>query len=231
MDFMRDVEYTRIDLDKGRERRRGKVVVDGVVTVKVNDRPPFKMTVLPQDMEDAAIGRLFFMGLIGSVDDVIDIKRRGSSVELRIKEREMKLSKIGSDLRVEAGVLALCMKRLFASTEVWELTGGVHSAGLFDKEGRLIRAADDIGKGNAIDKVVGWGLREKVDFSGTILASTGRQIGFMVEKAVRAGIPIVVSRGAPLASSIDVADRYGVTLVCFAKGRRMNVYTCEHRVL
>jgi FdhD protein len=228
---MKDVEYTRIDVGGGREKRSGKVVLDGVVEVRVNDLKPFKMTMIPRNMVDAAIGRLFFMGLIGSMGDVVEIKESDSGIEFEISKRDLKLSVVDSKLKVNSEVLAFCMKRLFESTDVWELTGGVHSAGLFDSDGSLLYCADDIGKGNAIDAVIGKGLRGRLDFSQCILASTGRQIGFMIEKAVRAKIPIVVSRGAPLHSSIETADKYGVTLVCFAKGKRMNLYTHRERIL
>jgi FdhD protein len=228
---MKDVEYHRIEVGKDWERRQGKVVLDGVIEVRVNDSKSFKMTMIPRNREDAALGRLFFMGLIGSIDDVLEIKESDSRVEFEIKKRDLKLSVVDSNLKVKSEVLSLCMKRLFESTDVWELTGGVHSAGLFDSEGSLLYCADDIGKGNAIDAVIGKGLRSGVNFSKCILASTGRQIGFMIEKAVRAKIPVVVSRGAPLHSSIEVAEKYGVTLVCFAKGKRMNLYTHKGRVL
>jgi FdhD protein len=228
---MKDVEYHRIEVGKDWERRQGKVVLDGVIEVRVNDSKSFKMTMIPRNREDAALGRLFFMGLIGSMDDVLEMKESDSRVEFEIKKRDLKLSVVDSNLKVNSEVLSLCMKRLFESTDVWELTGGVHSAGLFDSEGSLLYCADDIGKGNAIDAVIGKGLRSGVNFSKCILASTGRQIGFMIEKAVRAKIPVVVSRGAPLHSSIEVAEKYGVTLVCFAKGKRMNLYTHKGRVL
>ncbi len=228
---MRDVEYTRIDLEEGSERRQGKVVVDGVVEIRVNDLQPFKMTLVPRNRVDAGLGRIFFIGLIDSIDDVLDIREGDSLVEFKINKKDRELEPVISDLRVSARTLALCMKQLFESTHVWKLTGGVHSAGLFDLEGRLLFCADDIGKGNAIDTVIGRGLRDGIDFGPCILASTGRQIGFMIEKAVRAGIPVVVSRGAPLGSSIETALKYGVTLVCFAKGKRMNVYTGEERII
>jgi FdhD protein len=228
---MKDVTYHRIEVGKGRETRSGKVVLDGVVEVRVNDSKPFKMTMIPKNRLDAAIGRLFFMGLIGSMDDVQNVRESDSGVDFKISKKDISLFPVESELTVHHEVLALCMKRLFASTEVWELTGGVHSAGLFDIEGNLLYSADDIGKGNAIDAVIGKGLQSGLDFSKCILASTGRQIGFMIEKAVRAKIPIVVSRGAPLHSSIETAEKYGVTLVCFAKGKRMNLYTHKERIL
>jgi FdhD protein len=227
---MKDVEYLRVEVDKGVERRRGKVVMDGVMEVKVNNTKSFKMTLVPRNKVDAALGRLFFMGLIDSAEDVLEIKEKGSSVHFKIIPRKRRLKKVGSGIAVDAGVLTMCMKRLFESTDVWKLTGGVHSAGLFDSQGKLLLHADDIGKGNAIDAVIGKGLRNGAPFSKCILASTGRQIGFMIEKAVRAKIPIVVSRGAPLYSSIETAEKYGVTLVCFAKGKRMNVYANERRI-
>jgi FdhD protein len=228
---MKDVEYHRIEVGGGREERSGKVVMDGVVKIKVNDMKAFKMTMIPKNKVDAALGRLFFMGLIGSMDDVLEIKVSDFGVEFEINKKDLKMSKVDSKLKVNSEVLATCMKRLFESTDVWELTGGVHSAGLSDSEGNLLFSADDIGKGNAIDAVIGKGLRSGADLSKCILASTGRQIGFMIEKAVRGKIPIVVSRGAPLHSSIEIAEKYGVTLVCFAKGRRMNLYTHKERIL
>jgi FdhD protein len=228
---MKDVEYSRINVDGGREKRRGKVVLDGIVEIKVNDEKPFKMTIIPRNMVDAAIGRLFFMGLINSMEDVNEIKEADLRVEFKINQRKRTLKEVDSNLNVSASTLSMIMKRLFESTDVWELTGGVHSAGLFDSEGNLLYSDDDIGKGNAIDAVVGKGLSAGVDFTKCVLASTGRQIGFMVEKAVRAGIPIVISRGAPLYSAIETAKKFGVTLVCFAKGTKMNVYTFENRIL
>ena len=75
---MKDVEYTRIDVGKGREKRHGKVVVDGVVEIKVNDSKPFRMDIVPKNMEDAALGRLVFMGLIGSMEDVLEMKSKDS---------------------------------------------------------------------------------------------------------------------------------------------------------
>lgn len=227
---MKDVRYIRLDLDRGVEERDGKVVIDAVVEIVVEGVKSFKMHMVPRDLMDAAVGRLFFMGLIEGASDIKSFKESGNRLEIEINEKRTKLKPVGSDLEVDAGVLLECMKKLFESTDVWELTGGVHSAGLFDELGRLLYSMDDIGKGNAIDKVIGRGLREGVDFSRTILASTGRQIGFMVEKPVRAGIPIVVARGAPLSSSIEIAREYGVSLVCFAKGRRMNIYTCPERI-
>ena len=228
---MKDVEYHRIEVGRGREKRSGKVVLDSVVVVRVNDSLSFKMTMIPKNCVDAAIGRLFFMGLISSMDDVTSVCETDSGVDFKISKKDISLSPVESDLTAHHEVLALCMKRLFASTEVWELTGGVHSAGLFDTSGNLLFSADDIGKGNAIDAVIGKGLQNGLDFTQCILASTGRQIGFMIEKAVRAGISIVVSRGAPLHSSIVTSDKYGVTLVCFAKGKKMNLYTHKQRVL
>jgi len=206
-------------------------VLDGEVRVYVNDKKPFKMTLLPRNKVEAALGRIFFMGIISSFEDVLEIDEEGDLVRFTVNENERELSCVDSDVILPAHVLSDSMKKLFGSTDVWRLTGGVHSAGLFDFEGNLLYNTDDIGKGNAIDAVIGMGLRESLDFSKCILVSTGRQIGFMVEKAVRAGIPIVAARGAPLYSSIEVAKEYGITLVCFVKGKSMNIYTHESRVI
>ncbi len=228
---MKEVGYVYLEQGELPVKKTGMVVIDGDVEIRVNDRKPFKMTLLPRNGVDAALGRLYFMGLITSIDDVRDIVEEGSSVKFIVDVNEKSLEKVTCDLRVGSDVIYRCMKKLFESTDVWRLTGGVHSAGLFDPQGNLLYSVDDIGKGNAIDAVIGMGLRERLDFSKCLLASTGRQIGFMVEKAARAGIGIVIARGAPLSSSIDVASEYGITLACFVKGRSMNVYTGVERII
>jgi len=113
----------------------------------------------------------------------------------------------------------------------FELTGGVHATGLFDPAGELVCAREDVGRHNAMDKVVGWALREGlVPLGGYILCVSGR-LGFeLVQKAAVAGCPILVGVGAPTSLAIELARERGMTLAGFARGGRLNVYAGAERV-
>jgi len=115
-------------------------------------------------------------------------------------------------------------------TQLFKETGGCHGAAIFDLEGNLIAVSEDIGRHNAIDKVIGTLLLKKEPFNNKILTSTGRLTGDSVLKAVRAQIPIVASLSAAIDSGIRLASSYGITLIGFARGKRMNIYTNPKRI-
>jgi len=114
--------------------------------------------------------------------------------------------------------------------ELFKLTGGTHASALFE-EGRLVALAEDIGRHSAIDKVIGIALQSNVDFSRCVLVSSGRQPADMVLKVARMDIPILASKASPIRSGIIAAKKTGVTLVCFVREQRMNVYTYPRRIL
>ena len=115
-------------------------------------------------------------------------------------------------------------------TQLFRETGGCHGAAIFDLEGNLVAVSEDIGRHNAIDKVIGTLLLKKEPFNNKILTSTGRLTGDSVLKAVRAQIPIVASLSAAIDSGIRLASSYGITLIGFARGRRMNIYANPKRI-
>ena len=107
-------------------------------------------------------------------------------------------------------------------------TGGVHSVGLFEKEGAVC-IIEDIGRHNALDKAIGYGLFEKIDFSQTYVTCTGRISSEMALKCSVAGIPVIVSRGATTSLAISIAERTGLTIIGFLRGKRLCVYTNRER--
>lgn len=134
-----------------------------------------------------------------------------------------------SNYKVKAGDIIKMAQKL-EEGRLYQLTRGVHVATLFENE-RLVAFAEDVGRHNAVDKVVGIGIQSKINFSNSVLVSSGRQPADMVLKAARMGIPIVVSRTAPIRSGIIAAEKNGVTLVCFVREQGMNVYTYSSRIL
>ena len=134
-------------------------------------------------------------------------------------------------VRVSAAVLALLPDRLRGAQRVFERTGGLHAAGIFTAGGELLCAREDVGRHNAVDKVVGWALREgRLPLAGCVLLVSGRASFELVQKAVLAGIPVLAAVSAPSSLAADLAEEAGLTLVGFLRGGSMNVYSAAHRI-
>jgi len=140
------------------------------------------------------------------------------------------LFKSKGSLRISSHTIFSAIKKMQVSTPLYRETGGCHGAAIFDFEGNLLSVKEDVGRHNAIDKVIGDLLLKKHSFENIILTSTGRLTADSVLKAIRAKIPIVASFSAAVESGIRLAFAYGITLIGFARGSRMNIYTHPERV-
>jgi FdhD protein len=133
--------------------------------------------------------------------------------------------------RFAASIVSEGAKGLNVLASTYRKTGGVHAAALYNTEGGLIAFAEDVGRHNAVDKVLGLVLLRRQTLAGNFLALTGRLTGDIVLKAARLGIPLVVSLSAGIDSGIDVARKTGVTLLGFARGDRMTIYSFPERLM
>jgi FdhD protein len=140
------------------------------------------------------------------------------------------LPKIKSDLKIKAETISNCVNRLNFIAETFRKTGGVHVAAIYRSDGTLVTFAEDIGRHNAVDKVIGSCIMEKIDLHNCFLALSGRLTGDIVLKAARTGLPIIASLAAAVDSGIAVAKDTCLTLVGFVRGKRMNIYTEPERI-
>jgi FdhD protein len=132
---------------------------------------------------------------------------------------------------VPASTLAVLPDRLRAAQRTFERTGGLHAAGLFTAAGQLVVLREDVGRHNAVDKVIGWATREgRLPLAGHVLLVSGRASFELTQKAWMAGIPLLAAVSAPSTLAAELADEAGMTLVGFLRGSTMNVYTATHRV-
>ncbi|MGW5515062.1 formate dehydrogenase accessory sulfurtransferase FdhD [Nocardia africana] len=132
---------------------------------------------------------------------------------------------------IEAGTLAALPGELRKRQKAFAVTGGLHGAGLFDTGGAALVTREDVGRHNAVDKVIGWALREnRIPATELVLMVSSRASFELVQKAVMARIPILAAVSAPSSLAVDLADQAGVTLVGFLRGGTMNVYTTPQRI-
>lgn len=137
-------------------------------------------------------------------------------------------------VNVPADLLTALPERLRAAQEVFDSTGGLHAAALFDcaaDPGAMLVIREDVGRHNAVDKVIGWAVEhDRTPLTGTVLLVSGRASFELTQKAVMAGIPVLAAVSAPSSLAVDLACQAGLTLVAFLRGDSMNVYSRPDRV-
>lgn len=144
---------------------------------------------------------------------------------------QTRFSPAADTCEVSSEVLAGMPDTLREGQRVFASTGGLHGAGLFTPEGRMLAVREDVGRHNAVDKVLGWAvLRDRVPLSGCVLLVSGRASFELVQKAAMAGVPVLAAVSAPSSLAVDLAAEQGMTLVGFLRGESMNLYTGTQRV-
>jgi FdhD protein len=199
------IEYCADVTDEGRENTLNVTVTGGAV-----DRLGARLSDRRQVMMTASCG------LCG--------RRTIESLQARV-------AAVKGDWTVGADVIASLPDRLRAAQSVFESTGGLHAAGLFDREGKLHLSAEDVGRHNAVDKIVGRTLLAgKHPLDDSILLVSGRTSFELVQKALLAGIPLIASVSAPSSLAIDLAEQAGITLCGFVRAPNFNIYSHPHRI-
>jgi len=232
-----------------------QVAVEEPLEIRVDGRPVAVTMRTPGDDEALALGFLFGEGLIdgprvaGAPADLAANTVEVAGPLLRapdersfyttsscgicgkgaLEEVAVHAPVVRDDVTIGRDLLAALPDRL--RQPAFERTGGLHATGLFDASGRLIDAAEDVGRHNAMDKVVGRAvLARRTPLSGYVLCVSGRLSFELVQKAAVAGCPVLVGVGAPTSLAVSLAADRGLTLAGFARGGRVNVYTGVERV-
>jgi len=233
-----------------------ELALDEPVCIFVNGEYLVTLIATPEMRKELAVGYLLSGGVIDSVEEIVSIETKENDVlvdtsrEIDLREAtanvmnlivtacsaspKMKaapqLPRVESSVRVRADDLKKMMARLNRVSRVHMRTRGTHAAMLCSADGETLAFAEDVGRHNALDKVIGAYTLRGGDTGGCVLLSTGRQSGEMVQKAGRARVPVVASLTVPLISGVRLAEAAGVTLASLSAGR-LKVYTCPERIM
>jgi len=209
--------------------------VESLVTLYLNGKEFIKTVVSCEFLREFAVGFFVDLGLVRSASDILSARVEGTEVfvDTACVSDEMG----GVPLRAQRAASSsgtITPEEIFAireatNVEVWDATGGLHCAVLFHDH-KVVFLASDIGRHNAVDKVIGSMVLLGLRPGECAIGSTGRQPAEMVTKAANAGIPIVVSRAAATDAGIAAAKACGVTLVCFTRPPRFTVYAHPERI-
>lgn len=226
------------------------VIEEAVFTVCVDGEPFRDMTCSPWDIEELVVGNLFTAGRVDAPEQIASVEVDTDAGEVRVTLADgaaagrpggIVVDRVlcpGTDARSGVVVAPMLTAQevtsrigfLEGNSRLFHRTGGVHSAVMVDGNGELLAWFEDIGRHNALDKLAGWCMMNKVDASDKVLLFSGRVPREIIARAIRIGFPVVISPGAPTNLSIKLACEHGVTLIGFAKNGTFNVYTHAARI-
>jgi FdhD protein len=248
------IQYERYEFKKW-EHHDAETIVEMPVSLTVNGAVWLSFMCTPVDLEAMAVGFLYNEGVIEGMDDVADVRvcEHGDNVDVWLNYNAEQPTSWRRTSGCTGGVTAVdllarpdvsfeedkfnvgpeaigrLVEMLFESQALYRETGGVHTSALSDGE-TIVFSAEDIGRHNTLDKIAGLCLMNDIWPATRILITTGRISSEMLQKAARLQAPILISRTSPSSLSIEMAKRYGITLIGYARRHRFNVYSNGQRV-
>jgi len=254
LDPQKAIHYERYEFKKWKPHD-AETIVESPVSLTVNGKVWLTFMCTPVDLEAMSVGFLYNEGMIESMHEVEDVRvcEHGDNVDVWLNHSveqpqswrrtsgctggvtavdalaRVDVSFNGDRPRVAPEAIGHLVESLFESQELYRETGGVHTSALSDGE-KIVFAAEDIGRHNTLDKIAGLCLMNNAWPETRILITTGRISSEMLQKAARIQAPILISRTSPSSLSIEMAERYGITLIGYARRDRFNVYSNVQRV-
>jgi FdhD protein len=250
-------EVVRITGD-GRESADDDVVVEEPLEIRVGEKPVSVTLRTPGDDFDLAAGFLFTESIVqrGEIENIrhwgspnvvrvdvrgnVDLQRLqrhfystsscGVCGKVSIDALRVQTSALTSEVRVTSEVIVGLPDALRAQQKTFDATGGIHAAGIFSSDGALLRLREDVGRHNAVDKVLGSYMRENATLDDHILVVSSRTSFEIVQKAIVARVPILAAVGAPSSLAVELAREFNLTLLGFVRDGRCNVYAGAARV-
>jgi FdhD protein len=250
----KSIHYERYEFQKW-EHHDAETIVETPVSLTVNGEVWITFMCTPVNLEALAVGFLYNEGIIEKWDEVVDARlcEHGDNVDVWLNHEveqptswrrtsgctggvtavdllaKPNVSFDSDQLKVKPDAIGGLVEMLFEAQSLYRETGGVHTSALSDGE-KILISAEDIGRHNTLDKIAGLCLMNNIWPENRILITTGRISSEMLQKAARMSAPILISRTSPSSLSIEMAERYGITLIGYARKHRFNVYSNTQRV-
>jgi len=250
----KSIHYERYEFKKW-EHFNADTIVETPVSLTVNGKVWLTFMCTPVHLEELAVGFLYNEGIIESMDEVEDVRvcEHGDNIDVWLNHdveqptswrrtsgctggvtavdllAKPNVSFDRNRLEVQPEAIGHLVEMLFDAQSLYRETGGVHTSALSDGK-KILLSAEDIGRHNTLDKIAGLCLMKNIFPETRILITTGRISSEMLQKAARLGAPILISRTSPSSLSIEMAERYGITLIGYARKHRFNVYSNVQRV-
>lgn len=248
------IHYERYEFRKWKSQD-AETIVETPVSLTVNGEVWLTFMCTPVNLEAMSVGFLYNEGIVESMDEVEDVRvcEHGDNVDVWLNHSVEQpqswrrtsgctggVTAVDALARVDVSfngdqptfppeAIGRLVEMLFESQELYRETGGVHTSALSDGE-KIVLVAEDIGRHNTLDKIAGLCLMNHTWPETRILITTGRISSEMLQKAARLSAPILISRTSPSSLSIEMAERYGITLIGYARTHRFNVYSNPQRV-
>jgi len=241
-----------------REFQEDVVVREAAVTLYVNEIELVTMICTPTHLRELCLGFLFAEGMITSAGEVTGFEfnendglawvetLKATNIQNNFLKRQiasccgrgrasfyfvndLDIKPITSELRIHAAEIFSMRREAEHRSELFSSTGGAHGAAL-GCQGEVIAFFEDVGRHNAVDKIAGWSLLHNINASDKQLLFSGRVSSEIVLKTARLGLPVIISRSAPTDLALELAEQLNITIVGFARGQRMNIYTAGSRI-
>ena len=233
----------------GRDKEEREVAVsdEELFNIVINGVSLTSIFISPKNLNEFIYGFLASEGL-ANPNDIVKVTITNESITVETKNKEdfklltelrssgcsgimqLEPEPINSKSKFSSDVILNSLKHFNDSSKEWKSTGGTHSASLVSADGKLLKSFEDIGRHNALDKVIGWALLNNQKIDDRFVLFTGRLSLGVVNKIARIGIPLVVSKAAPLSKAIESAQKLNLTLVGFARYPSFTVYTNPWRI-
>jgi len=256
MSIVKTVTIKRIN-NEAQENISDSIIEEIPLDLFVNYEFYASLMCTPFETKELAVGFLFSEGIISSIDAIISIEEKyenrlcivldheievddnntrtitsgcgNGSVHTKSLE-ECSIKFIDSNCKFESNNILILMKEFNNKSELFKVTGGVHSCCICSASNLLI-FSEDIGRHNALDKVIGKALMNNIHLDDKLVMTTGRISSDIVIKVAKAGIQTIVSHSAPTTLALSLAKAANITLIGFARGSRMNIYSNSHRII
>ena len=231
--------------------------LERVVTIYLNNKMLTSLMATPSNVKELVVGFLYSESIIDTATDLTKItinqdkKKSQVWVESNAREIDQKarimtsgcgrgftflcpsdiegLTPLNSAIRVNTEEITNLTRRMLGSAALYSRSGGVHAAALCDRNG-ILSFSEDIGRHNAVDKIIGDSLLKNINLSGKIMLTTGRISSEMLLKAFRAGIPMLGSLTSPTDLAVELGEKLGITITGYIRGNRMKIYTHPDRL-